>query len=234
MRAFVAVAERLHFRKAAEQLHIAQPALSRQIQALERQLGTQLFARDRRSVELTAAGRQLLQDALPLLAQARPPTEAQRAARGPNRLVVGFRAGIAPTPAIHAFHEQHPDVAVDIVKLEWDEQEDAILGGRVDVAYVRRPIARRGVDADRALSRAAPGRAPGRSPAGRRLKTVTEYELAAEAHLRYLEPPAQGEPRAEKRRGEARARRRRPRHHPAPAVRHPLLHASRHRLRPRA
>lgn len=64
------VAERLHFGRAAEALHIAQPVLSRQIRALEDELKAQLFMRDKRSTELTAAGTQLLADARPLLASA--------------------------------------------------------------------------------------------------------------------------------------------------------------------
>lgn len=70
LRYFVAVAERLHFSRAAEDLLIAQPALSRQIRSLEKELRTELFVRDSHRVELTAAGRQLLDDAGPLLAAA--------------------------------------------------------------------------------------------------------------------------------------------------------------------
>jgi DNA-binding transcriptional LysR family regulator len=143
---FVTVAETLHFRRAAEQLHITQPALSRQIQALEQQLGTRVFDRDRRSVSLTPAGRQLLADAVPLLAAADAARRrAQRASRGSDQLIVGFRAGIIPTAAIRIFNSSHPEVSVDVRRLEWNEQEQAILGGLVDIAYVRRPINARGL-----------------------------------------------------------------------------------------
>ena len=109
VRGFVAVAEELHFRRAAEALHIAQPALSRQIQALEQQLGTKLLERDRRNVSLTPAGRQLLDDAVPLLAAADATRRrVQRAARGTSALVVGFRTGIIPTAAVRAVPRRAP------------------------------------------------------------------------------------------------------------------------------
>ncbi|WP_375483406.1 LysR family transcriptional regulator [uncultured Jatrophihabitans sp.] len=141
LRYFVAVADTLHFGRAAEQLHIAQPVLSRQIRALEKELGTPLLTRDSHGVALTDAGRQLLSDAGPLLAAA----DAARhrvtvTARGSQRLTVGFRAGIAVAPAVQVFAAQHPDVPVDVQRIEGDEQSQVLLDGRVDLGYVRLPI----------------------------------------------------------------------------------------------
>jgi len=141
LRYFLAVADRLHFGRAAEELHIAQPVLSRQIRALEKDLGASLFTRDRHGVVLTDAGRQLLADASPLLASA----DAVRhrvtvAARGSRRLAVGFRTGIPVIPAAQAFEARHPDVVVDVQRIEWDDQAAMLLDGRIDVAYVRLPI----------------------------------------------------------------------------------------------
>jgi DNA-binding transcriptional LysR family regulator len=141
LRYFVAVAERLHFSRAAEDLLIAQPALSRQIRALEKDLRTGLFVRDSHRVALTASGRQLLADAVPLLAAADAARRrAVRAADGTGRLVVGFRTGIRVTDAVRAFGTDHPAVTVEVRRLEWDDQAEAVLDGRVDLAYVRLPV----------------------------------------------------------------------------------------------
>lgn len=141
LRYFLAVADRLHFGRAAEELHIAQPVLSRQIRALEQDLGASLFTRNRHGVELTDAGRQLLTDAGPLLASA----DAVRrrvavAAHGTRRLTVGFRTGIPVIPAARAFGVRHPDVIVDVQRIESDDQAPMLLDGRIDVGYVRLPI----------------------------------------------------------------------------------------------
>jgi DNA-binding transcriptional LysR family regulator len=141
LRYFVAVAERLHFSRAAEDLLIAQPALSRQIRALEKELGTELFVRDSRRVALTPAGRQLLDDARPLLASADAARRrVARVAEGAGRLVVGFRTGIRVTDAVRAFGADHPAVTVEVRRVEWDDQAEAVLDGRVDLAYVRLPV----------------------------------------------------------------------------------------------
>lgn len=141
MRYFVAVADTLHFGRAAEQLHIAQPALSRQIRALEKDLGTPLLTRDSHGVELTDAGRQLLTDAGPLLASAHAARRrVAAAARGRERLMVGYRAGIPVTAAAQRFAATHPDVLVDMQRIEWDDQAAMLLDGRIDVGFVRLPI----------------------------------------------------------------------------------------------
>jgi len=141
LRYFVAVADTLHFGRAADELHIAQPALSRQIRALEHDLGAPLFIRDSHGVVLTDAGRQLQDDAGQLLASAHAVRRrVSVAARGGRRLVVGFRAGIPVIPAARAFGARHPDVVVDVQRTEWDDQAQTVLDGRVDVGFVRLPV----------------------------------------------------------------------------------------------
>ncbi|MEV4455670.1 LysR substrate-binding domain-containing protein [Microbispora sp. NPDC049633] len=146
LRYFVAVAERLHFGRAAEALHIAQPVLSRQIRALEKELKVQLFVRDRRATELTSAGEQLLADARPLLASAEAlRRRVSRAARGADTFTVGFMPGLIVTPAVRALRERHPRLTVEVVRTTWDDQVEAIHHGRVDIGYVRLPIDQRGL-----------------------------------------------------------------------------------------
>src|SRR3954447_16415639 len=149
LRYFVAVADRLHFGRAADELHIAQPVLSRQIRALEQDLGASLFTRDRHGVALTDAGRQLLAAAGgqlraaagPLLASAHAARRrVSVAARGSRRLMVGFRAGIPVIPAARAFEARHPDVVVDVQRIQGDDQAPMLLDGRIDIAYVRLPV----------------------------------------------------------------------------------------------
>ncbi|MFE4255732.1 LysR family transcriptional regulator [Streptomyces sp. NPDC056910] len=191
LRYFVTVADLLHFGRAADELHIAQPVLSRQIRALEQDLGASLFTRDRHGVELTDAGRQLLADAGPLLAS----THAIRrrvsaAASGKRRLMVGFRAGIAVTPAARAFEDRHPDMVVDVQRIEGDDQAAMLLDGRIDVGYVRLPI-------DEAGLRVTPLYTEPRVavlPAGHRFagkQEVTEADLAGEPLVWHGDPSTQ-------------------------------------------
>ncbi|MFI5606573.1 LysR family transcriptional regulator [Amycolatopsis sp. NPDC051903] len=146
VRYFVAVAEELHFGRAAERLHIAQPVLSRQVRALEEELRAQLFVRDRRSTELTAAGRQLLEDSRPILAAA----EALRrrvalAARGTSTFTIGFMPGITVTQPVRALTARHPELSVELVRTTWDDQAEVLHDGRADVSIVRLPVQPRGL-----------------------------------------------------------------------------------------
>lgn len=191
LRYFVAVADQLHFGRAAEELHIAQPVLSRQIRALEHDLGAALFTRNRHGVALTDAGRQLLDDAGPLLASAHAVRHrVSAAAAGSRRLVVGFRAGIPVTPAARAFESQHPDVVVDVQRVESDDQAAMLLDGRIDVGYVRLPI-------DEAGLRITPLYTEPRVavlPAGHRLagkEQITEADLAGEQLIWHPDPSTQ-------------------------------------------
>lgn len=146
LRYFIAVAEEMHFGRAAERLYVAQPALSRQIQRLEEQLGVALFARTSRSVELTDAGRELVSEGKALLASAEAARRrVRRAAEGVRGLTVGFFTGDPVTPAVRAFGAAHPEVVVDVVRVYWFDQTEVLFDGRADVAFVHLPVAERGL-----------------------------------------------------------------------------------------
>ncbi|MGO9566022.1 MAG: LysR substrate-binding domain-containing protein [Desulfomonilaceae bacterium] len=141
LRYFVAVAEERHFRRAAERLYISQPPLSQQIQALEQELGVQLFVRDRRSVVLTEAGEVLLRRARAVLESvANAATEAQQVGRGElGRLIVGFMSAamLARFPLIlQAFRATNPGVEVQLRQLPPKEQMEAVAAGHIDVGFL--------------------------------------------------------------------------------------------------
>jgi DNA-binding transcriptional LysR family regulator len=135
---FVAVAEELHFGRAAERLHIAQPSLSQQIRRLEEMVGVALLERSSRSVRLTEAGEELLREGRALLSQARRATRRARAAGAPN-LTVGFFGSAASEllpEVLREFAERKPSFAVSVRELRFGEL-DAVADGQVDVAFTR-------------------------------------------------------------------------------------------------
>jgi len=145
LRYFIAVAEELHFTRAARRLHIAQPPLSRQLRQLEKELGVTLFIRTRRQVELTDAGQVFLVKARQVLQAAESAvTETQRAERGETgKLAVGFFEQTAYTllpPILRAFNERFPEVDVQLRWFPVIGQVKALEQGEVDIVFVR-PVA---------------------------------------------------------------------------------------------
>jgi DNA-binding transcriptional LysR family regulator len=146
-RYFVAVAEELHFSRAAQRLHIGQPPLSLQIQAIERELGVLLFKRDRRKVELTDAGKLFLVEARNAITQAQHAIDtAKRFARGEvGTLRVNFTASAPLLPnfarAIRSFREAYPDIHLELRIQSTEAILDALALGNLDVGLVR-PAAR--------------------------------------------------------------------------------------------
>lgn len=140
-RCFQYVAEELHFGRAAERLHLAQPAVSRHIKVLETELGVALFERTSRQVALTGPGRQFLKEITPVLADADAAIRnARRSSRGEQTLIVGFMTGTRAAAAVRETSRSHPDATVEIRQLEWANQAAALRDGTVDVALVRLPI----------------------------------------------------------------------------------------------
>jgi DNA-binding transcriptional LysR family regulator len=141
VRYFVAVAEELNFRRAAERLHLAQPVLSRQIRALEKELDARLFVRDSSGTKLTEAGVQLLADASLLLAGADAARRrVAQAARATATFTVGFMPGLTVTGAVRALGGAHPDITVEVLRTSWTDQVTVLHDGRADIGYVRTPI----------------------------------------------------------------------------------------------
>lgn len=145
-RYFVAVAEELHFTRAAERLHIGQPPLSLQIQAIERELGVTLLKRTRRKVELTPVGELFLQEARIALMQASRAIEtAKRAARGEmGTLRLSFITSVPLvdvfTRALRAFRLALPDVHLELKIKPSVEIIDDVLLNTVDVGFTRPAI----------------------------------------------------------------------------------------------
>ncbi|WUG70919.1 LysR family transcriptional regulator [Streptomyces sp. NBC_00457] len=146
LRYFVTVAEELHFTRAAERLYVSQPALSKQIRALERQLGVELLRRDRQGVALTAAGEALLAPARRVLAAWEEAAAAVERARAVQRatLTVGMstspgRGGLLP--AIRSrFTAAHPETALRVRQVSWEDPTAGLADGSVDVAFVWLPL----------------------------------------------------------------------------------------------
>jgi DNA-binding transcriptional LysR family regulator len=147
LRYFIAVAEEGHVTRAAERLGMQQPPLSQQIKALERRLDVQLFRRKPRGVELTDAGRALLEEARAILAHLDRAFETtQRTARGEQGRI---RVGVTPTSMYHpfvpqvirAFREAFPLVFLTLEEGRSSELIEHLRDERIDVGFIRMPPA---------------------------------------------------------------------------------------------
>jgi DNA-binding transcriptional LysR family regulator len=144
LRYFVTLSESLHFGQAASKLGIAQPSLSRQIQALEGELRTRLLRRTKRRVELTEAGRTFLDDAREILARAdRAAMIARRAGGEATRLRVGVghcMDGLEISRAVSLFNGMHEAARVELRTMAVPSQIGALRNELIDVGFVRPPV----------------------------------------------------------------------------------------------
>ncbi|HXB54245.1 MAG TPA: LysR family transcriptional regulator [Vicinamibacteria bacterium] len=185
LRYFVAVGEEQHYGRAAERLRVAQPALSRQIQDLEGEVGFQLFDRLPRGVRLSAAGKTFLEEARLILQQVNEATiRAGRVARGlAGTLRVGFTEsaswhGVVPASFLR-FRRGQPDAELQLQPLSSLEQVDAVRSGRLDAGFVfNMPKTDPELDqiqvASQRLVLAAPKRHPLAKPKTLRLRDLTD------------------------------------------------------------
>lgn len=145
LRYFVAVAEELHFTRAAARLHISQQPLSQQIKGLEDELGVELFRRTSRRVELTEAGHVFLGEVRDLFAQTeRAVRRAKQAADGTlGELTVGYSGStlynVMPE-TVRVYAERYPGVTLNLRELCTPEQEEALLKGALDVGLLALPV----------------------------------------------------------------------------------------------
>lgn len=145
LRYFVAVAEELHFRRAAARLHLSQPPLSHHVRQLENELGVLLLRRTRRRVELTQAGRAFLRDARLILHELDSAAETARRidAGQTDRLRISFVGSallsIVPV-AVQRFRAARPDVEIVLRERPTADQLRAVAEGTIDIGLIRPPI----------------------------------------------------------------------------------------------
>lgn len=150
LRSFIAVAEELHFGRAAARVYVAQSTLSQQIRELEDQHGVQLFERTRRSVALTDIGRLFLPYARRVLCEAERAAEALQAAQGGlvGHLRIGYETELmrgALPDVIRAFREAAPAVTLELREVQTGKQTDALRGYEIDIGFLLLPVDKAGL-----------------------------------------------------------------------------------------
>lgn len=196
LRYFVAVAEELHFGRAARRLNVSQPPLSVQIRTLEREIGTPLLVRTQRRVELTEAGRVLLDEARRLLEQAEAAVvHARRAAEGAvGRLAIGFVStvdySILP-PLVRRFRQKHPGIALKLLELTGDRQQALLQSGELDLGLSILPSPSPGLTMRPVFREPLIAAVPASHPLAGRRRTALR-SLAAEAFIQFPRELAPG------------------------------------------
>lgn len=184
LRCFVAVAEQLHFGKAAQQLHMLPSALGRLVRLLEENLGTRLFVRTTRSVALTEGGAALLREAKSMLARVEAVEDSfrTRSRSGTSRtLRVGAidsaAAGLLPA-LLRDLRTRHPEIAVQLLEEKTIRLLPKLLSGALDLAFVRPPArADRRIEFQSLLAETAIVALPQRHPLAKR-KSLTLLAIA--------------------------------------------------------
>jgi len=195
LRYFTAVAEELHFGRAAARLHIAQPALSRQIQQIERQLDATLFTRTQRRVALTPAGWLLLERSQQILeALQKAEHDTRRAGRGEiGRITLGFlhssTYGLLPG-ILQRFRNLYPDIDLDLREMHMHEQAEALAKGAIDLALTRPVRFAAGIASQTVLHEPFVVAVPARNE----LATVSSIRLARLAQERFVMFPQSTSP----------------------------------------
>jgi DNA-binding transcriptional LysR family regulator len=149
LRYLVAVAEELHFGRAAIRLNISQPPLSQQIRQLEEELGVQLFRRTKREVEITEAGKRVIGEAYQVLGRIShfAKVAAQAGSGEIGHLSVGVAGGLNEVlvRALHELARKYPGVHIELRYMNTGDQVDALREGRIDVAFLYLPVKESGL-----------------------------------------------------------------------------------------
>jgi DNA-binding transcriptional LysR family regulator len=196
LRYFVAVADELHFRRAAERLHMSQPPLSDAIRELESVVGVTLLERSRQRVALTPAGEAFLADARRVLADvARAVESARRIGSGQTGILrLGFVGsavyGVVPD-LIRAFKLERPDVELRLQERSTTDQLAALAAGDLDVGFLRPPVAPDGFDTRTIMREASIAALPEGHPLTR-VRRVPLARLAAEPFVLFPREQAPG------------------------------------------
>lgn len=196
LRYFLAVADELHFGRAAAALYVSQPALSQQIRKLEADLGTPLFDRDRRGVTLTDSGRRLLEPARRAVAASEEFLVSARLGERARtrRLAVGFVIRWSDgftSRVLRAYRERRPDVVVDLRQYDFRDTTVGLRSGETDVALLHLPLTWDGAATRVLLTTARVAMLPVDHPLAAR-PTVTVADLVATG-LPWATPPEEAD-----------------------------------------